>query len=438
MSRKLLFIELNEFNHRLMLEAVDTFHLTNVKRALALPYQSKTVTADSYDSGYLEPWVQWVSVHTGQPASEHKIKHLGDVRVDRKQQIWEALSDRGISSGIWSAMNATRGSAEKCRFFLPDPWTFEEKAFPREINCFLDLPRYMARNYLKPRFDVLCGALLKFAIFMCRPRAVMALLVELPRLLVYLVKYKAANFVTYSFAEYLSVIRFLDYWEESKPEFASVFLNLIAHAQHYYWEDVPLAQNDRLKFTFIYLDKILGTVFRRIGTDTDLLIANGLTQMNTTKEPAWILYRQKDHKVFLARIGITDVNVEACMTHDAHLFFKDKAVRDEALRLLRSVKIDEKKFFYVEEYPDEPLKLFYMIEFTDVVDSNTTLSWQGGSMNVLEEFAPVVRRTAKHVNSGIALSSQDILPHKPFPNHELYQVILSYFGLQSTKTPSAT
>ena len=257
MTRRLLFIELNEFNHRLMVEAAETFQLTHIKRVLALPYQSKTVTADSYESGYLEPWVQWVSVHTGQPASEHKIKHLGDVRSNSKQQIWEILSERGISSGVWSAMNATRGSAQRCNFFLPDPWSFEERAYPDEINSFLDLPRYMARNYLKPRFAVLGGALLKFAFFMCRPRTVLASLKELPELLLYLIKYKAANFVTYSFAEYLSAIRFLDYWETNRPEFSSLFLNLIAHAQHYYWEDTPLVKNDRLKFTFIYLNKIL-------------------------------------------------------------------------------------------------------------------------------------------------------------------------------------
>jgi hypothetical protein len=434
MTRRLLFIELNEFNHRLMVEAADVFALPHIKRMLALPHQSKTVTADSYESGYLEPWVQWVSVHTGKPASEHKIKHLGDVRMESSHQIWEALSDRGISSGIWSAMNATRGSAEKCKFFLPDPWTFEEKAYPSEINSFLDLPRYMARNYLKPRLNLLFGAFIKFALFMCRPRAVLASLVELPGLLVYLVKYRAANFVTYSFAEYLSAIRFLDYWEESKPEFSSLFLNLVAHAQHYYWADIPLAQNDRLKFTFTYLDKILGVVFRRIGPDTDVLVANGLTQMNTNKEPAWILYRQKDHQAFLARMGISEVKVEACMTHDAHLFFKDKSTRDEALRLLTSAKIGDKRFFYVEEYPTEPFKLFYMIEFTDPVEDETILTWSQGSMRVLDEFSPVVRRTAKHVNSGIALSTKDMLPHKPFPNHELYQIIMKYFGLDAAQT----
>lgn len=429
MAKRLLFVELNEFNHRLLIEASEIFNLSNIKRALSLPHQAKTVTEDLYDSGYLEPWVQWVSVHTGRPSSDHKIKHLGDTNFSQGTQIWEKLSEKGISSGIWGAMNATRGSADKCKFFLPDPWTFEEQAYPSEINSFLKLPRYMARNYLKPRFDKLFGAVIQFATFLCTPKAIWTSLCELPTLLPYVIRYRAANFVTYSFAEYLSSIRFFDYWERERPQFSSLFLNLVAHSQHYYWEDKPLEKNDRLRYTFRYLDKILGELFNRVGPDTDILIANGLTQMNTNKEPAWILYRQNDHVACLQRFGLTNVKVEACMTHDAHLFFEDKAAKDRAFEVLQSAKVGDKRLFHVEEYANEPLRLFYMIEFTDPVDATTTVSWSGGNFKMLEEFTPIVRRTAKHVNAGIAIATADILPSKPFPNHEIYNAILKYFDL---------
>lgn len=429
MPKQLIFVALNEFNVQLLNEAADIFRLSNIKKALTLPHQRKTVTSDVYDSGYLEPWVQWVSIHTGTPSSEHKIKHLGDVKSNTKEQLWEQLSRNGVSSGIWGAMNATRGSAEQCSFFLPDPWTFDEKAFPREINSFLGLPRYMARNYLNPKLQVFLGVLLKFALFMCRPRAVMALLAELPYFMWYAVKYKAANFVTYSLAEYLSTIRFLDYWKRDKPSFSMVFLNLVAHAQHYYWTDVPLAENDKLKYTFTYLDKILGVLFSSVGPTVEILIANGLTQINTNAEAPWIMYRQNDHVSFLNKIGIGNVRVEACMTHDAHLFFDNKSDRDKALTLLKSVKVADKKFFYIEEYPAEPLKLFYMLEFTDVADASTLIQWSDGSFKMLDAFTPIVRRTAKHLGTGLALATSDMLPALPFPNHGIHDVILKFFGI---------
>ncbi len=433
MPKQLIFVALNEFNVQLLNEAADLFALPHLKQALTLLHQRKTVTSDVYDSGYLEPWVQWVSIHTGTPSTEHKIKHLGDVKSNTKEQLWEQLNRNGISSGIWGAMNATRGSADHCSFFLPDPWTFDEKAFPREINAFLGLPRYMARNYLNPKIHVLFGLLLKFAVFMCRPRAVIAFIKALPYFLWYAVKYKAANFVTYSFAEYLSTIRFLDYWKRDKPSFSLVFLNLVAHAQHYYWTDVPLAQNDKLKYTFTFLDKILGVLFATVGKDADILIANGLTQINTNSEAPWIMYRQNDHLSFLNKIGIVPLRVEACMTHDAHLFFRDQADRDKALAILQSVKVGPKKFFYLEEYPAEPLKLFYMLEFTDPSDALTEITWAGGSIKMLDWFTPIIRRTAKHLGTGIALSTSDMLPDLPFPNHGIHDVILRFFGISRSE-----
>ena len=45
-------------------------------------------------------------------------------------------------------MNAPLGSVKECCFFMPDPWSFDEVAFPKYLNDLLALPRYAARNYL--------------------------------------------------------------------------------------------------------------------------------------------------------------------------------------------------------------------------------------------------------------------------------------------------
>jgi hypothetical protein len=434
MRKRLVFIELNEFNFQLISDAAKVYHLTHVAKLLDLPYHRKTVTSDLYDSGYLEPWVQWVSVHTGSPSSEHKIKHLGDVSLTSKRQIWEELSEQGVSSGIWGAMNAKRGSASLCKFFLPDPWTFEEEGHPREVNHFLGLPRYMARNYLQPKIMVLLKELVKFSAFIFHTSSLRAFIRELPHFVPYAIRYRAANFVTYSFAEYLSALRFLDYWRKDKPQFASLFLNLVAHAQHYYWHDIPLAENDRLRYVFGYLDKILGDVFDATQGEAEILVTNALTQINTNQEPPWILYRQKDHHSFLAAIGVYPKSVEACMTHDAHLFFESPQDCANAASILESCKIGEKRFFHIEKYDSDPTKLFYMINFTDPVEFDTSMSWAGGrSIRVLDQFRPIIRRTAKHSNSGIAMSSTDILPSLPFPNHGIYDVILKYFDLKRSE-----
>src|SRR5205823_2905557 len=57
-------------------------------------------------------------------------------------------SRSGITSVIWGVMNGDRRSAELCEVFIPDPWTFSENAYPSTYQGLIDLPRYLAKNYL--------------------------------------------------------------------------------------------------------------------------------------------------------------------------------------------------------------------------------------------------------------------------------------------------
>src|ERR1700744_5416267 len=118
----MLVIELNEFNDALLRGIAETHELKHLKQVLSWNHAT-TWTSDTYDSGFLEPWVQWVSVHTGVPSNRHGIKTRGDVRKRAEEQLWERWSRRGLSSVVWGVMNGARGDAERCRVFIPDPWT---------------------------------------------------------------------------------------------------------------------------------------------------------------------------------------------------------------------------------------------------------------------------------------------------------------------------
>ena len=427
MSKNLLLVEINEFNHKLMKDASEVYNLPSIKRFLSLPFQKKIATEDHYDSGFLEPWVQWVSIHTGKPSSIHQIKHLGDVSFNKFPTMWETLGEQGFTTGVWGALNAKRGSAKNCKFFLPDPWTFDEIAHPEELNGFLNLPRYMARNYLNPSLSALVKCLGGFVKFMFRPRATIALLTELPYFLWYGLKFKFANFITYSLAEYLSVQRFFDYLKKDDPNFSILFLNLVAHAQHYYWTNEDLEKNLKLKYTFQYLDKILCTIFANCGDERVLVFTNGLSQINTNHEPAWILYRQIDHMNFLQSVGIKPKRVEACMTHDAHIFFESKELVQEALDVLQKAQVSGKKLFYTELYQNDPLKLFYMIEFSDPVSDQDVFEIGEKKYPFNQFFSKIIRRTAKHCEAGIVISNDDVLPKTPFPNHKIYDLVVDHF-----------
>lgn len=66
----LLLLELNEVNEELLASAARELGLANLQHILGLA-RTETFTKDTYESNYLEPWVQWVSIHTGLPSSCH-------------------------------------------------------------------------------------------------------------------------------------------------------------------------------------------------------------------------------------------------------------------------------------------------------------------------------------------------------------------------------
>jgi hypothetical protein len=49
-------------------------------------------------------------------------------------------------------------------------------------------------------------------------------------------------------------------------------------------------------------------------------------------------------------------------------------------------------------------------------------------------FSKIIRRTAKHCEAGIVISSDNVLPKTPFPNHKIYDLVVEYFSNAKTQT----
>jgi hypothetical protein len=87
----MLLIGLNEFNSDLLPSIAKAHQLKHLQEALSWK-RAGTWTSDEYETGFLEPWVQWVSVHTGVPSIQHGVKNLGDVPNLAEDQIRERWS----------------------------------------------------------------------------------------------------------------------------------------------------------------------------------------------------------------------------------------------------------------------------------------------------------------------------------------------------------
>ena len=84
---KLIF-ELNEFNLDLMQSMAKG--RPNLEKVLKF-YKTQASIPDDYFSGFLEPWSQWVSIHSGNPSRIHQVMHLGMTESHKFENIWDKV-----------------------------------------------------------------------------------------------------------------------------------------------------------------------------------------------------------------------------------------------------------------------------------------------------------------------------------------------------------
>lgn len=433
----MLLIELNEFNRELLQNIAASHGLEHLQKVLAWRHAS-TFTSDEYDTGFLEPWVQWVSVHTGVPSTRHGVKNLGDVPNLAEDQIWERLSARGRSSVVWGVMNGNRRKATACKVFVPDPWTFSENAFPAEYQGLIALPRYLARNYLDfSRFTAVRKGL------------------DLVRTLLRSTKggdfidglrvfwrgfrrFGPTNAVFIVFFEYLSAMAFIRAVERIRPDFALVFINMLAHVQHHYWKSGDGSDCPQIAFAAAATDEILGKMLARcepvVGTGRVVLM-NALSQTCTIEEPAWILYRPKNHAGLVSFLGVKAARVEPLMTYDAHVFFANEEDAASGAAILEAARIEGKPLFFVEPDAHDPLKLFYRVAMTDPVGTDTEFVYRNKAARFADHFTAIVQRTGKHNQNGDLFANFEIGRQK-FLNHEVSEW-LEQSAVEARRQPTA-
>jgi hypothetical protein len=116
----MILLGLNELNLEFIEGYVREGRLKHFEKLLKHGFV-RTVSENRYE--LLEPWIQWVTVHTGKNYDQHGVFRLGDI-VNRPDiiQIFEDLEEHGLSIGVISPFNAENRTLNS-KFFVPDPWT---------------------------------------------------------------------------------------------------------------------------------------------------------------------------------------------------------------------------------------------------------------------------------------------------------------------------
>ncbi|OQW50274.1 MAG: hypothetical protein A4S09_00330 [Proteobacteria bacterium SG_bin7] len=414
--KKVVIVELNEFNEDLARLMAERHDLKNLKKIFSMKH-ARTQTDDSDDNDTLDPWVQWVSIHTGVPYAKHRIKRLGDVPDLSQPVIWKTLSDKGITSGVWGVLNGER-EGENCRFFLPDPWTYSEPGFPAELGSVVGLPRYMAKHRVGYSVVKVLAELWKFLVFLLSfPKICFKGIAILPAIFSAIVR-KPLPYAFFVPVEYLSTMLFCEYQKRYGTNFNILFLNSIAHLQHYFWYHKDGSGSFPFSFGFKLVDKMIGEVFSILESDDVFLVLNGFSQVNTNDEPTWCGYRPIDHDKYLDFLGLSFLEVEELMTYDAQVLFSSEEDLVHAEKVLSSQKLDGENVFYCERNPVDPHKMFYRVCVHKLVSSHAFVEGPGGKYDFHRHFSFLGSRTGRHSAAGVVFYKNIQLP-ETMMNHEL-------------------
>jgi hypothetical protein len=317
MPEQLLFLELNEINLESIAFYCERGLLPNFRELLSKHGWTTTSSETHYSD--IEPWIQWVTAHTGLSLGEHQVFRLGDIVRHDLTQIWEVLEQCGFGVGAISPMNA-KHRLKNPAFFVPDPWTKTElTASPRLRGLHAAISQAVndnsqARLTIRSAAQLMLG-LLSFA--------------SPGNYLTYLRLAASAGRAPWRRALLLDLLLadvFRAEIARATPDFASLFLNAGAHIQHHYlysaacydgpdrnpeWYLPPNV--DPVFEAYALYDRIVGSL-RDAFPYARLMIATGLHQVPHGEVTYY--WRLRDHAGFLRRLRVPFVEVEPRMSRD--------------------------------------------------------------------------------------------------------------------------
>jgi hypothetical protein len=434
--RPLILLELNEINFSIVKEYIS-------KNPTAFPALQKLMRCKMVyteaESNYqeIEPWIQWVSVHSGLSYDEHRIFRLGDIAGSGVPQIFDALEHQGLSVGCISPMNA-ENRLKKAAYFLPDPWTststdgsWWSRVLHRAISQAVN-DNAKEKITLRSLIALALGVA-RFA----RPKNYVK----------YLKLLKGVKTEPWGKALFLDLLLHdlhISLLHSRKPKFSCLFLNAGAHIQHHYFlSSQPIkertsirnpdwyigADKDPVRDMLVIYDNIIEEYFKF--DDIEFIIATGLSQEPYDRLKFY--YRLRDHKNFLERVGIDCVAVYPRMTRDFLIEFSDVTSMRKGVERLRSLRVEQDGILIFQDIEERGKSAFVTLSYPHEITSKTTVVADNVRFQLSSEVVFVALKNGMHSSEGYAFFSRGVTKYAPADRQhvkELYKSMESYFNLK--------
>ena len=332
--RPVVILEFNELCPGLMKRFIAEGTLPNFAR---LHDESETyITRASEEPPALEPWIQWVSVHSGLDYAEHGVFSLNEGHKLTRPRVWDLLAAAGHRVLVCGSMNIRYESDNG--FYLPDPWTTSVPPRPASLLPYFRFVQKHVLEYTKDEFPLSLADYARFFSFMARhglsPSTVSSILGQFWSERGGKNRWKRAVVL-----DKLQFDLFSWHYRKLQPQFSTFFLNSTAHFQHLYWRNLepehfaikpsPAEQEEygsAVRFGYQEMDRLVGRTFDLVGKDAVVVLCTALSQQPClTYEEAGgkVLYRPRDFESLLTFADVPPRHrVSPVMAEEFHVYFE--------------------------------------------------------------------------------------------------------------------
>lgn len=381
--RPVLALELNELCPPIIDRMMAAGELPNFKQ-LHAKSDVHVTWADDED---LEPWVQWVTFHTGRTQDVHGARELDEgYRVDLPR-VWDKLGDDGYKSVVFGSMNSRSFSPNA--FLVPDPWSVRVQPSDPAYKAFHDFIAFNVTEHTNAAHKPSKKMVMDFARFMMARGLTLATVMTAVRQL--MEEKTGGRDLKWRRSLILDLLMwdvFEAEYKKQKPDFATYFANSTAFLQHRYWRHMdpgayqvkPSAEDMKsygsaIEDSYRHMDRIVGKAMKLVGPGGRIVFVTALSQEANLRYEhigGKFVYRPHSFEALNKFMGgPATATFEPVMTHQAWASFKsaeDAAAFEQVLR--ENIQSNGKSAMDFRRSED---RVFFWCQFISKVDADLEL-----------------------------------------------------------------
>ena len=353
MSENVILLEFNELSPTLMNRFIDQGHLPNFKRFSE--EAAVFLTEAEERAPYLDPWIQWITVHTGLNFREHGIERLNEGHTVTERRVWDFVAESGKPVWICGSMNAgyrtgIRGAV------VPDPWATHVQPAPEDLQPYFSFIQRNVLEYTNSKVPLTRADYINFVKFMVSHGLSAGTMAAIVKQLLKEVKgqdrWKRAVIL-----DKLQFDVFRHYYKKIKPAFSTFFLNSTAHFQHFYWRNmepevftVKMSAEEAAKyesailFGYQEMDRLVGKFIDLAGTDATLVFCTAISQqpyLAYEDKGGRQVYRPSKFEALVRFAGVSEpFRIAPVMAHQFHVYLESEQVAERAEARLKALTVN--------------------------------------------------------------------------------------------------